>query len=139
MRNFQPLDHVTLDEEVNSIQLEHRDSDSEPVLAMRREGLYVTISASYGPLEIALRPRYEDLVRTLARLQAVEGLSTTRQVGTSDAYLAIGLSPDGSLMLRPTIVADATGHLSLNLELSLDAREQLYKWLQVSESISTKN
>lgn len=133
MRNFQPLDHVHIDDETDVITLEHTDSDNEPVLALRREGIYVTISASFGPLELALRPRYEDLVRTLSRLQAVEGLSTTRQVGTAQAYLAMGLSVDGSLMLRPTIVADATGHMSLNLAVSDDARKQLFGWLKVGQ------
>jgi hypothetical protein len=131
MRNFQPLDHVEIDAEIDAITLENNSSENDPVLALRREGIYVTISASYGPLEIALRPRYEDLARTLSRLQSVEGLSTTRQVGTAQAYLAMGISPDGALMLRPTIVADATGHFSLNLVLTPDARQRLYTWLKI--------
>jgi hypothetical protein len=132
MRNFQPLDHVEIDTDIDAITLENNaSSESDPVLALRREGIYVTISASYGPLEIALRPRYEDLSRTLSRLQSVEGLSTTRQVGTAQAYLAMGISPEGALSLRPTIVADATGHLSLNLVLTPDARKKLYDWLKI--------
>jgi len=131
MRNFQPLDHAQVNKETDTIQLVHTESDNEPTLAMRREGIYVTISASFGPLEIALRPRYEDLIRTLGRLQAVDGLHTTRQVGTAQAYLAMGLSAGGELLLRPTIVADATGHMSLNLEVSAEARKVLYEWLNV--------
>ncbi len=131
MRNFQPLDRFQVDTDTDMIQLGHTDSDNEPTLAMRREGIYVTISASFGPLEIALRPRYEDLVRTLSRLQVVEGLHTTRQVGTGQAYLAMGVTTAGELLLRPTIVADATGHLSLNLEVSVEARKALYDWLKV--------
>jgi hypothetical protein len=131
MRNFQPLDHVHINTDIDSIQLESTDSQNEPVLALRREGIYVTISASFGPLEIALRPRYEDLVRTLGRLQSVEGLHTTRQVGTAQAYLAMGLTAEGALLLRPTIVADATGHFSLNLEIAPAARQALYEWLRV--------
>src|SRR5690606_16908561 len=100
-------------------------------LVMRREGTYVAISASYGPMEIALRPRYEDLVRLLARLQPVEGLQTTRQVGTSHAYLAIGLRSDGALIIRPTIVADATGYLTLNMALNPNTRRAFYEWLGV--------
>src|SRR5258708_7746913 len=115
MRNFQPLDHALVDEETDTIQLSHNAAGNTPVLALHREGPYVSISASYGPLEIALRPRYEDLIRTLGRLPAVEGLHFTRQVGTAQAFLAIGLTPEGRLLLRPTIVADATGYLSLNL------------------------
>lgn len=131
MRNFQPLDRAQVDTDTDTIQFDHSDSDNAPVLAMRREGTYVTISASFGPLEIALRPRYEDLVRTLSRLQAVEGLHTTRQVGTGQAYLAMGLTSGGALLLRPTIVADATGHMSMNLEVSAEARNTLYSWLKV--------
>jgi len=131
MRNFQPLDHVIVDSETETLQLEHTDSDNDPLLVMHREGLYVAISASFGPLELALRPRYEDLVRTLERLQAIEGLQTTRQVGTAQAYMSIGLSTTGELVLRPTIVADATGHMTLNLRLTAPAREAVFKWLGV--------
>jgi hypothetical protein len=131
MRNFQTLDHVVLDPDSDAIQLAQADSDNEPILALRREGIYVTLSASFGPLEIALRPRHEDLVRTLSRLQVVEGLHTTRQVGTAQAYLAMGLTPEGALLIRPTIVADATGHLSLNMEISPNIRKVLYDWLGV--------
>ncbi|PJF34703.1 MAG: hypothetical protein CUN49_14315 [Candidatus Thermofonsia Clade 1 bacterium] len=106
--------------------------DDEPRLAIRREGAYVTLSASYGPLEIAMRPRYEELMRAIARLTIVDGLMTTRQVGTSHAYLALGLHNDGSLLMRLTIVADATGHLSINLRLTDAVRQQLYQWLNVA-------
>jgi hypothetical protein len=98
---------------------------------MRREGDYITISASYGVLEIALRPRYHELTRVLSRLQPVEGLQTTRQVGTGQAFLALGLKPDGTLLMRPTLVADATGHMSFNLALSDPVRQALYTWLPI--------
>ena len=132
MRNFQVLDGAKFDNEASSLELFLKDAEAEqPRLALRREGAYVTISASYGPLEIALRPHYEELVRTLSRLTAVDGLHTTRQVGTAQAYLAMGLTSDDSLLLRPTIVADATGHFSMNIEISHDVREALYQWLGV--------
>jgi hypothetical protein len=132
MRNFQTLDGSRVDKSADSIELFFTGAaDEQPRLALRREGAYVTISASYGPLEIALRPRYEDLVRTLSRLAPVEGLMTTRQVGTGQAYLAMGLTANNNLMLRPTIVADATGHFSLNIEVSEAARKELFKWLEV--------
>ncbi|MHB8627665.1 MAG: hypothetical protein ACYDBJ_20190 [Aggregatilineales bacterium] len=134
MRNFQPLDHVLVDNEAETIQLSHGDSGNAPNLVMHREGPYITISASLGPLEIALRPRYEDLIRTLGRLPAVDGLHFTRQVGTAQAFLAVGLMPNGELLLRPTIVADATGYLSMNLELSSDVRKALYNWLKLPAS-----
>ena len=131
MRNFQSLDQTTVNDETQTIELSHTDSGKAPILVMHREGPYVTISASYGPLEIALRPRYEDLIRTLGRLPAVDGLHFTRQVGTAQAFLAVGLTPAGELLLRPTIVADATGYLSLNLHLNADVRKTLYHWLNV--------
>ena len=132
MRNFQILDGSRINKESDSLELFFINADTEqPRLALRREGIYVTISASYGPLEIALRPRYEDLIRTMSRLTAVEGLHTTRQVGTGQAYLAMGLTQDDNLLLRPTIVADATGHLSLNIEIAQSARQVLYDWLKV--------
>ncbi len=132
MRNFQTLDGSRVDPELDSLELFFTNAaDQQPRLALRREGAYVTISASYGPLEIALRPRYEDLVRTLSRLAPVEGLHTTRQVGTGQAYLAMGISSNNNLLLRPTIVADATGHFSFNIEVSENAREALYQWLKV--------
>ena len=134
MRNFQPLDHAMVDDETETIQLAHGGSGNVPILVMHREGPYVTISASTGPLEIALRPRYEDLIRALSRLPAVDGLHFTRQVGTAQAFLAIGLMPNGELLMRPTIVADATGYLSLNLQLSSDTRQALYDWLKVTPS-----
>ncbi len=132
MRNFQILDGAKANSETDTIELFFTNAEEEqPRLALRREGAYVTISASYGPLEIALRPRYEDLVRTLSRLTVVDGLSTTRQVGTGQAYLAMGLTSNDNLLLRPTIVADATGHLSLNIEVARNARQTLYNWLNV--------
>jgi hypothetical protein len=134
MRNFQTLDTHRNNPDSDSLEfyLDAEDHD-QPKLALRREGIYVTISASYGPLEIALRPRYEDLVRTLSRLTVVEGLHTTRQVGTGQAYVALGLSIEDDLLMRLTIVADATGHLSLNLALRPRAKSALYEWLEVAK------
>jgi hypothetical protein len=139
VRQFQTLDGCKVDPESDSLELFFTNADSEqPRLALHREGIYVTISASYGPLEIALRPRYEELIRSLTRLPAVEGLHTTRQVGTGQAYLAIGLTPGNNLLLRPTIVADATGHISLNLEVAPKARAALYEWLKVPNSSAVR-
>ncbi len=133
MRNFQTLDQAKVDSASESMEMFLSDADDDqPCLALRREGAYVTLSASYGPLEIAMRPRYEELMRALVRLNVVDGLLTTRQVGTSHAYLALGLQGDGSLLLRLTIVADATGRLSINLRLVESVRKQLYDWLDVA-------
>jgi len=135
MRHFERLDQVSVDPQTGIISLTTtRDVHSKPIVAMRHEGGYVVISASYGPLEISLRPRLEELARVLVRLQPVEGLQTTRQVGTGQAFLALGSQASGELILRPTIVADATGHLSFNLLLSTAAREALYEWLPVEKN-----
>lgn len=132
MRNFEMLTVATVDEASGVITFAPDQSiPAQPVVAMRREGGYIALSASYGPFEIALRPRFQELSRVLARLQPVEGLQTTRQVGTGQAYLAVGLKPDGILLLRPTIVADATGHMGFNLALSDSARQKLFDWLPV--------
>lgn len=130
MRNFQLLDVVTLDNHAGSIQFTTEEPlIAKPIVTVQREGGYVAFSASYGPFEIAIRPRFQELSRVLGRLQPVEGLQTTRQVGTGQAYLAVGLKPDGILLLRPTVVGDATGHLGFNLALSSTARQAFFEWL----------
>ena len=135
MRNFQTLDTVTVDASTGIITLDaQQGTDIHPVLALRREGDYVAVSASYGPLEIALRPRFQELSWTLGRLQPTDGLQTSLQVGTVQAYLAVGLRSDGTLLVRPTIVGDATGHIHLNLALTPDARKKLFDWLEVGKS-----
>jgi hypothetical protein len=132
MRNFQTLDRITVDPETGIMTLAgSTDTPHQPTIAMRREGAYIAISAGYGPMEIALRPRIEDLARLLGRLQPVDGLQTTRQVGTSQAYLAIGLRRDGTLVIRPTIAADATGHFTINLTLTPHIRQAFFEWLPV--------
>ncbi|MBC7869346.1 MAG: hypothetical protein H7Y09_00795 [Chitinophagaceae bacterium] len=135
MRNFQTLDQVHIDAGTGVITLSTQDENGmRPRVSMRREGGYVSISASYGPLEIAMRPRFVELGRTLSRLRPVQGLQTTRQVGTGQAYIALGLQEDGALILRPTIVADATGHFCINLTLTNDVRQRVFDWLPISEA-----
>ncbi len=130
MRHFEMLDQMMIDEASGIVTLRVQQAHEEhPQLALRREGVYIAISARYGPMEIALRPRYEELVRLLNRLQPVEGLQTTRQVGTSQAYLAIGLRNDGTLILRPTIVADATGHFTFNLAVNPAVTKRFFEWV----------
>lgn len=135
MRQFQTLDNITVDTESGILYIKHEDDlGTHPMISMRREGVYIAISASYGPLEIALRPRAEELARLLSRLQPVKGLQTTRQIGTANAYLAVGLRVDETLVMRPTLVADATGHLSFNLALTSATRQGLFDWLPVIKS-----
>jgi hypothetical protein len=135
MRNFLTLDHVTTDATSGIISITSSTSSEIPrTVSMRREGGYVAISASSGPLEIALRLRFVEFGRTLARLRPVQGLQTTRQVGTGQAFMALGLQEDGSLVVRPTIVADATGHMCFNLRLTDTVRQTLFDWLPISEA-----
>lgn len=133
MRNFQTLDQITADDDTGILQLTmSQDTVDNTQMTLRREGDYVSISTSHGPFEIALRPHLANLTRVMARLRPIKGLqTTTRQVGTAQAYLGLGLASDGRLILRPTIVADATGHLSFNLALTDDVRQKLYEWLSI--------
>lgn len=130
MRSFELLDQVSTDPQSGVIRFNNHDGSA--ALSLRREGGYIALSVSHGPLEMALRPRFQELVRVLHRLQPVDGLQATRQVGTAQAYLAVGLRPDGVLLLRPTVVADATGHLTFNLMMSDSARQALFSWMPVT-------
>ncbi len=133
MRNFQTLDQITSDEATGILQLTMSQGTVDNTqMTLRREGDYVSISTSHGPFEIALRPHFADLARVITRLRPIKGLqTTTRQVGTAQAYLGLGLAEDGCLIVRPTIVADATGHLSFNLALSSSVCVKLYEWLGI--------
>jgi hypothetical protein len=130
MRNFQALDAGSVDAATGIITLAGSDS----TIAMRREGEYVGISASYGALEIALRPRVRDLIRTVKQLQPNDGLQTTRQVGTGDSFLALGLYNDGTLIMRPTLISDASGYFCLNFALAPAAAAVLKGWLDAEEA-----
>jgi hypothetical protein len=133
MRTFQTLNKVTLDGDAGILYVSAEpETENSSLIALKQEGGYIVISASHGPIEIALRPRLQELTRVLARLKPVEGLQTTRQVGTGEAYISLGLGVDGTLLLRPTIVADATGHLTFNLALTDAARVKLFEWLPVT-------
>ena len=132
MRHYQTLDTVLFDAESGIFSVSAAGAAVDAKIALRREGEYVALSASYGPLEIALRPRYDTMVRTLARLRPIGGLQTSRELGSTHAYVSVGLQGDGALLLRPTIVGDASGHIGLNFSVSADARNELFTWLGVS-------
>jgi len=132
MRHFQTLDQAAVNAATGVITFSVQD-DSDTTIALRREGEYVVLSASYGALEIALRPRTRELIRTLKHIQPNDGLNTTRQVGTGDAYLGLGLHTDGALIVRPTIIGDASGYFCLNLMLAPDAANALKDWLGEEE------
>lgn len=130
MRNLQTLDQAEVDSGTGVITFCSAENSSvNPIVAMRREGEYVAISASYGALELALRPKIQELTRTISHLQANDGLSTTRQVGNGNCFLGLGARTDGALVLRPTIVGDASGYFCLNLLLGAEAATVLRNWL----------
>lgn len=132
MRNFHTLDRAVADADSGLLAFHSSvEAPFRPLLTLRKEGTYVALSVSHGPVEIALRPRLDELRRVLGRLYPVEGLQTTRQAGTGEAYIAMGLQVDGKLLLRPTLVADATGHMCFNLTLTDEARKILFDWLGV--------
>ncbi|MCC6805064.1 MAG: hypothetical protein IT319_19445 [Anaerolineae bacterium] len=130
MRNFQTLDQAVVDTATGVITFTVTNSDgAHPTIALRREGEYAPISASYGSLEIALRLRVRELIRTISHIQPNDGLNVTRQVGTGDCFLGLGLRSDGSLVVRPTIIGDASGYFCLNLVLAPEATAALRRWL----------
>lgn len=130
-QTFALLDDVRVDEESGIITLKGDGSAAfMPEISMRREGAYIVIAAGTGVIEVALRLHYDELRRSLSMLQPNDGLTTTRQIGTGQAYLGIGLKMDGTLVLRPVIVGDATGHLRLNFKLASATREALLKWIE---------
>lgn len=135
MRQFRDLFHIETNDDAGVMYISgEKGTHDYPALMVKREGEYVPISTSYGPIEIALRLNFTDLERTLSRIQPVNGLQTTRQVGSTSAFLAIGLHHDGSLILRPTLVVDAKGHMVVNLKLSNEARIAFINWLDIDMS-----
>jgi hypothetical protein len=132
MRHSQTLDTVSHDAENNTLLFTQGSGDPcGPTLWFAREGMYLSISAGYGPIEIALRPRLRTVVTSFAQLRPTARLTVMRMVGTGQAHLELGLSSAGELLVRTTIVADATGHLAMNMVLTSEARERLFEWLEV--------
>ncbi|MCC6615412.1 MAG: hypothetical protein IT320_18205 [Anaerolineae bacterium] len=107
------------------------ETNSLAGLNLRIEGDYVAISASYGPLEIALRPRGEELKHVLKMLQPVDGLQISRQLGSGGVSIGLGLHSDGKLLIRPAIVGDASGYIAINLVLASDVRAALFNWFGI--------
>lgn len=132
MRHFQTLDTITHDAANDTLMFAAGGDDPcGPTLWFGREGMYLSISAGYGPIEIALRPRLRNVVTSFAQLRPTARLTVMRMVGTGQAHLELGLSSEGELLVRTAIVADATGHLAMNMVLTPEARERLYAWLEV--------
>ncbi len=135
MRHYQRLDGVHYDETRDTLTftceaVQGCTSD----LWFGREGMYLSISAQHGPLEIALRPRLRDVTSSLAELKPTEHLGVMRMIGTGQAHVELGLSTAGELLIRTSIVADATGHFAMNTILTPEARKRLFEWLEVSNT-----
>ena len=140
MRHFQTLDRAAVDENAGILLVTASESSYQSAeIAMRLEGEYVVLSASYGAFEIALRLRRREFTRALTHVQPIDGLHTSRQVGTGNAFLAVGLHSNGSLIMRPTIVGDATGFTCLNLRLTPDARQTLNDWLGIGAAADSED
>ncbi len=130
MRTYQTLDRAEVDSERGIITLTSSDRTAlSTSVAMRREGDYLAMSFSVGALELALRLRTAEVTRTLTMLQPAENQQTPRQIGSGQSFLQLGLQTNGVLLMRPTLVADAGGLITINLSLEHAARRTLLTWL----------
>jgi len=135
MRQFLSVDRAHIDNESHLLSLTSSSDPAQQIqVSMRREGDHLAISVSLNALELALRPRFSEFSRILSHIQPIDGLNTTRQVGTGNAFLALGLHTDGSLIFRPTFVADATGYISFNLKLAPDVHKKLNEWVGITSA-----
>jgi hypothetical protein len=139
MRHFHTLDTVLHDPDNDTLLFQAQASEDGVSLWFGQEGLYVTVSARFGPLEIALRPRRRDLKASLHQLQPTKRQAVTRMVGTGQAHLELGLLQSGELLVRAAIVADATGHVAINTLLTPDTQRKLYEWLEVDAPATQPN
>ena len=132
MRTYQTLDRAEVETDRDILTLTSATGSVIPTsLALRREGLYLAMSFSLGPAELALRLKTADVTRALTHLQPADGLQTPRQIGSGQAFLQVGLQMNGVLLLRPTLVSDANGMISFNLALEHAARRALLTWLEL--------
>lgn len=132
-RTFRVLEQI-IDEGATGILTFH-DGQGEDGTAinMRREGAYLNVSAHVGALEIALRVNSQEFQRSFRLLHPVEGLQTTLHAGagqTDQAEIRLGLRTDGSLILRPLLIGDASGYVAINLLIPSPGREVLAAWLE---------
>lgn len=128
MRQYRRLEHVSVGPEGALVA-----AGAEPgaELLARHEGEAVALSFFAGAVEISLRLKAADLARTLAQLQPADAIGDMRQVGTAQSALGLSLRPDGTLVLRPMLTADAAGMLALSFEMSAAARQALIEWLKL--------
>jgi hypothetical protein len=128
MRNFQLLASARIEGKYLYVT-DEANVALQPMLVMLREGDYVSLSVSIGALELALRLQHEDLKRQMEALKPVPGLTTTRQVGGGQSLMSIGINADRRLILRPTLITDAGGHLTINLVTAPEVYDMLIDWL----------
>ncbi len=99
-------------------------------MLLRREGDYIAISFYSGAVELLLRLKANELIRTLDHLHPTDQASSARSVGTSHTALWLTLRLDGTLVMRPSLTTDAAGSISLNFELTAPVRSALDTWLK---------
>ncbi len=128
MRQFHVLDQIQIVQETGIVSFSS-GTTRDIQLWLRREGTYIVVSAVYGPMEMALRLNLQEVVRGIRLTQALDGLQTTRQVGSAQSYIGFGLQMDGALLLRLTIVEDAHGLFAMNFQLSASVAQQFTDWL----------
>jgi hypothetical protein len=132
MRNFQTLEDSILDTDSGILTFTTRDHNPMSArLNLRREGENIAISAGYGPIEIAMRLRFSELARTISHLQPVDGLGASRQVGSGSVSIALGMQKDGTLVIRPMLITDSSGHITLNYELTPSSAAALRQWMGI--------
>ena len=129
MRNYQILDSSSIDHDNVLLLSPTEDNPEKPTLSMSHEGIFISLSASFGPLEIALRVRQTNLRLRLEQLYPVPGLATTHQIGSANSFIAIGLTKDNRLVMRPTVVADAHGRVTFNLVTTPALYETIVDWV----------
>ncbi|NDJ86320.1 MAG: hypothetical protein GYB66_10570 [Chloroflexi bacterium] len=130
MRNYQVLDSASVQNHILRLRTAENNPE-QPWLSMSREGAFLSLSTSFGPLEIALRLNYDNFTKRLQQLHPVPGLATTRQVGTANSYIALGLTDNQHLVMIPTIVTDASGRISFNLLATTPVYRAMLDWLGV--------
>ena len=131
MPKIETLNLAHYDSATGIFSLSRSEDSSLAHVSLRLEGEYLAVSTSYGPLEIALRPRVEELKRVLRMLQPVDGLQFSRQLGSGQTSIGLGLQSDGRLLIRPAVIGDASGYIAINLALAPEARVALFEWLGV--------
>ncbi len=130
-RQFALLESFDLDTDSSVLTLRGGISDPfAPEISLRREGVYLLIAGAFGVVEIALRLHYDEVYRALHVLHVNDGLTTTRQIGTGQAYLGIGLKTDDTLTVQLVIVGDATGHLRMNFQITPALRIPFMQWIE---------